>query len=452
MFEKVLIANRGEIALRIHRACREMGIKTVAVHSTADANAMNVRLADETVCIGPPPARASYLNVAAIISAAAITGADAIHPGIGFLSENADFAAAVEENGFTFIGPSPEHIRLMGDKVKAKEEARRLGIPVVTGSPEAVGDIAAAAAAAREVGYPVLLKAAAGGGGRGMKLARNEAELARALPLAQAEAKAAFADDSVYLERYLDRPRHIEVQLIGDGNGAAIHLGERDCSLQRLHQKLLEETPSPVLGDAARREVAAVAVNALERLGYRGAGTIEFLYQDGAFYFIEMNTRLQVEHTISEMVSGVDIVRTQIEIAAGNPLGHRQNDIRLCGHAIECRINAESPDDFRPSPGRISEYHAPGGLGIRVDSAAYQGYEVPPYYDSLIAKLVVCGTSRDECLMRLSRALDEYAIGGIETTLPLHQRLVANADFRRGDYDIHWLERLLERDRRSDAA
>ncbi len=443
MFEKVLIANRGEIALRIHRACRELGIKTVAVHSTADAHAMNVRLADETVCIGPPPARASYLNVAAILSAATITGADAIHPGLGFLAENADFAALVEEHGFTFIGPSSEHIRLMGDKIRAKEEARRLGIPTVPGSPDSVPDVAAAEAAARAIGYPVLLKASAGGGGRGMKLARDPVELARMLPLAQAEAKAAFANDAVYLERYLDRPRHIEVQLIGDGKGGVIHLGERDCSLQRSHQKLLEETPSPGLGPLERQRLHALAVNAVERLGYKSTGTLEFLYQDGEFYFIEMNTRLQVEHPISEMVSGVDIVREQLRIAAGERLSYRQSDIRLSGHAIECRINAENPRDFRPSPGRITDYHAPGGLGVRVDSGVYQGYEVPPYYDSLIAKLVIFGASREECLMRLARALDEYVIGGIETTIPLHQLLVDDAEFRRGDYDIHWLERFL---------
>ena len=445
MFDKVLIANRGEIALRIHRACREMGIKTVAVHSTADASAMNVRLADETVCIGPPPAKASYLNVAAILSAATITGADAIHPGLGFLAENADFATLVEEHGFTFIGPSPEHIRLMGDKVRAKEAAVRLGIPTVPGSPEVVQDLAQAEAAARDVGYPVLLKASAGGGGRGMKLARDRDELARMLPLAQAEARAAFGNDAVYLERYLDRPRHIEVQLIGDGQGGAIHLGERDCSLQRSHQKLLEETPSPALDPATRERITTLATDAVTRLGYKSAGTIEFLYQDGEFYFIEMNTRLQVEHPISEMRSGVDIVREQLRIAAGLPLGYRQSDIRLCGHAIECRVNAESSEDFRPSPGRITDYHAPGGFGVRVDSALYQGYEVPPFYDSLIAKLVVFGADRDECLARLRRTLEEYAIGGIETTIPLHQRLLDDPDFRRGDYDIHWLERFLGR-------
>ncbi|HEX3864697.1 MAG TPA: acetyl-CoA carboxylase biotin carboxylase subunit [Stellaceae bacterium] len=445
MFEKVLIANRGEIALRIHRACHELGIKTVAVHSTADAHAMNVRLADETVCIGPPPPRGSYLNIPAILSAATITGADAIHPGLGFLAENADFAAAAEEHGFTFIGPSPEHIRLMGDKVRAKAEAIRLGIPVVPGSPEALRSIAAAEAAARDIGYPVLLKASAGGGGRGMKLAHNAAELADLLPLAQAEAKAGFGDDSVYLERYLDRPRHIEVQLLGDGQGGVIHLGERDCSLQRSHQKLLEETPSPALDVAARERLTGVAVAALRELGYKSAGTMEFLYQDGEFFFIEMNTRLQVEHPISEMISGVDMVREQLRIAAGAPLGLQQSDITLRGHAIECRINAENPENFRPSPGRVDEYHAPGGPGVRVDSALYQGYDVPPYYDSLVAKLVVYDGTREACLSRLRRSLDEYVISGIETTIPLHQRLVDDPDFRAGEYDIHWLERFLGR-------
>ena len=442
MFEKILIANRGEIALRIHRACREMGIKTVAVHSTADANAMNVRLADETVCIGPPPARDSYLNVAAILSAAAITGADAIHPGLGFLAENADFAETVEEHGFTFIGPSPEHIRLMGNKIAAKAAARRLGIPTVPGSAGAVHDRPAAEAAARAIGYPVLIKATAGGGGRGMKVARNAAELARMLPIAQHEAVSFFGCSEVYLERHLDRPRHIEIQILGDGQGGIVHLGERDCSLQRSHQKMLEETPSPALNREERQRLGALAAAALRELGYKSAGTLEFLYQDGEFFFIEMNTRLQVEHPITEMVSGLDIVREQIRIAAGGALGYRQSDINLCGHAIECRINAEHPDTFRPSPGRITDYHAPGGLGVRVDSALYQGYEVPPYYDSLIAKLIIHGKSRNECLMRLRRALEEYAIGGIETTIPLHQRLAAAPDFIDGDYDVHWLERF----------
>jgi acetyl-CoA carboxylase biotin carboxylase subunit len=442
MFEKVLIANRGEIALRIHRACREMGISTVAVHSTADAQAMNVRLADETVCIGPPPARDSYVNAAAILSAAAITGADAIHPGLGFLAENADFAAAVEEHGFVFIGPAPEHIRLMGDKVAAKAAAARLGLPTVPGSA-AVRDLAAARTAADGIGYPVLIKAAAGGGGRGMKIARDIAELAQMLPLAQREAEAFFGRGEVYLERYLERPRHIEIQILGDGQGGVVHLGERDCSLQRSHQKVLEETPSPALNPDQRDRLGALAVGAMRELGYRSAGTVEFLYQDGEFFFIEMNTRLQVEHPISEMVSGVDIVREQLRIADGAPLGYRQAEIRLSGHAIECRINAENPDDFRPSPGRVSDYHAPGGLGVRVDSALYQGYVVPPYYDSLISKLIIHGKTRNECLMRLRRALEEYVIGGIETTIPLHQRLVEARDFIDGDYDIGWLERFV---------
>ncbi|HEY3911375.1 MAG TPA: acetyl-CoA carboxylase biotin carboxylase subunit [Stellaceae bacterium] len=445
MFEKVLIANRGEIALRIHRACREMGIKTVAVHSTADANAMNVRLADETVCIGPPAARDSYLNAAAILSAATITGADAIHPGLGFLAEDADFAAAVEEHGFTFIGPAPEHIRLMGDKVAAKAAAARLGIPTVPGSRGAVRDPAAAEAAADSIGYPVLIKAAAGGGGRGMKIAHDRAELTRMLPIAQHEAAAFFGRGDVYLERWLERPRHVEIQVLGDGQGGVVHLGERDCSLQRSHQKVLEETPSPALNPDERDRLGAIAVSALRDLGYRSVGTLEFLYQDGEFFFIEMNTRLQVEHPITEMVSGIDIVREQLRIADGAPLGYRQAEIRLSGHAIECRINAENPDTFRPSPGRVTDYHAPGGLGVRVDSALYQRYEVPPYYDSLISKLVIHGKTRNECLMRLRRALEEYVIGGIETTIPLHQRLVDAADFINGEYDIHWLERFLGR-------
>ena len=444
MFDKVLIANRGEIALRIHRACREMGLQTVAVHSTADANAMHVRLADESVCIGPPPARDSYLNVPAILSAAAITGADAIHPGLGFLAENAEFAATVEEHGFAFIGPSPEHIRLMGNKVSAKETARRLGIPTVPGSRGSVRDVAAAEAAAREIGYPVLIKATAGGGGRGMRVARNAAELACLLPIAQTEAALFFGCGEVYLERHLDRARHIEVQILGDGGGGAIHLGERDCSLQRSHQKVLEETPSPALNRDERERLGALAAAAVGELGYKGAGTLEFLYQDGKFYFIEMNTRLQVEHPITEMISGIDIVREQLRIAAGGTLDFRQADVRLCGHAIECRINAENPNTFRPCPGRVSDYHAPGGLGVRVDSALYHGYEVPPHYDSLVAKLIVHGKSRNECLMRLRRALDEYVIEGIETTIPLHQRLTAAAEFIDGDYDVHWLGRFVK--------
>jgi acetyl-CoA carboxylase biotin carboxylase subunit len=445
MFEKVLIANRGEIALRIHRACREMGIKTVAVHSTADVNAMNVRLADETVCIGPPAARDSYMNVAAILSAAAITGAAAIHPGLGFLAENADFAATVEEHGFTFIGPSAEHIRLMGNKVAAKETASRLGIATVPGSAGAVRDLAAAEAAARAIGYPVLIKASAGGGGRGMKVARDHSELARMLPIAQNEAAAFFGSGDVYLERHLERPRHIEIQILGDGQGGIVHLGERDCSLQRSHQKVLEESPSPALSAAERDRLGTLAVAALSELGYKSLGTLEFLYQDGDFFFIEMNTRLQVEHPITEMVSGLDLVREQLRIATGAPLGYSQADVKLRGHAIECRINAENPVSFTPSPGRVTDYHAPGGLGVRVDSALYHGYEVPPYYDSLIAKLVIYGNSRNECLMRLRRALEEYVIDGIETTIPLHQRLAAAAEFIDGDYDVHWLERFVAR-------
>jgi acetyl-CoA carboxylase, biotin carboxylase subunit len=442
VFEKVLIANRGEIALRIHRACREMGIRTVAVHSTADANAMHVRLADESVCIGPPAARESYLNVAAILTAAAITGAEAIHPGVGFLSENADFAAMVEEHGIAFIGPSPEHIRLMGDKVAARRAAEELGIPVVPGTAM-LEDAPAAAEAASRIGYPVLIKAAAGGGGRGMRVARDAAALAALFAEAAAEAKAYFGNGALYLERYLDRPRHIEVQILGDGAGGVVHLGERDCSLQRKHQKILEETPSPGLNRIERDSIAKIAVAAMRQLEYRGAGTLEFLYRDGEFFFIEMNTRLQVEHPISEMVSGIDIVREQIRIAAGGRLGYRQEDITLSGHAIECRINAEHPQSFAPSPGPIESYHAPGGLGVRVDSALYQGYVVPPQYDSLVAKLIVHGAARNECLMRLRRALEEFVIAGIETTIPLHQRLIAERDFINGDYDIGWLERLL---------
>jgi acetyl-CoA carboxylase biotin carboxylase subunit len=445
MFEKVLIANRGEIALRIHRACREMGIRTVAVHSTADDNAMHVRLADESVCIGPPPARASYLNIPAILSAAAITGADAIHPGLGFLAENAEFAQMVEEHGFTFIGPTPEHIRLMGDKVAAKRAAVELGIPVVPGSAGGVNDASEACIAAESIGYPVLVKASGGGGGRGMRVARDAAELKTAVPAAQAEAQAFFGNPEVYLERYLDRPRHIEMQIIADGQGGVIHVGERDCSLQRKHQKLLEETPSPALNVKEREKIGRIATDAIRTLGYKSAGTIEFLFQDGEFFFIEMNTRIQVEHPISEMVSGIDLVREQIRIAAGAPLGYRQEDVKLVGHAIECRINAENPETFTPSPGCITSYHVPGGLGVRIDSALYQGYTVPPHYDSLVAKLIVHGTSRNECLMRLRRALQEYVIAGIETTIPLHQRLVADRDFINGDYDIHWLERFVGR-------
>jgi acetyl-CoA carboxylase biotin carboxylase subunit len=440
MFEKVLIANRGEIALRIHRACREMGIRTVAVHSTADADAMHVRLADESVCIGPAASRQSYLNMPAILTAATIAGADAIHPGIGFLSENARFAGMVEEHGFTFIGPSPEHIALMGDKVEAKKAAERLGLPIVPGSPGPVVNDAEAMHHADEIGFPVLVKAAAGGGGKGMKVAHTRAEIVAALSLARKEALANFGDDRVYLEKYLSHPRHIEVQVLGDGQGGVVHLGERDCSLQRRHQKLVEEAPSPALNATQRAEIGRVAVEAMLKLGYRSVGTIEFLFQDGEFYFIEMNTRLQVEHPVSEMITGIDLVREQIRVATGSALAMRQSDIVFTGHAIECRVNAEHPETFAPSPGRISEYHAPGGLGVRVDSALYAGYRVPPYYDSLVAKLIVYGANRNECLMRLRRTLEEFVIGGIETTIPLHRRLIAAPAFLNGDYDIRWLE------------
>jgi acetyl-CoA carboxylase, biotin carboxylase subunit len=443
MFEKVLIANRGEVALRIQRACKEMGILTVAVHSTADADAMHVRLADESVCIGPPAARDSYLNIPAIISAATITNADAIHPGYGFLSENAKFAQIVEAHGITFIGPAPEHLALMGDKVRAKAALTALGVPVVPGSPGPVRDVEEALEVAERVGYPVLIKAAGGGGGKGMKLAESPKLLGEAFHLARAEAIAAFGNDMLYLEKYLSHPRHIEVQIVADGKGKVLHVGERDCSLQRSHQKLLEEAPSPALNAEARARIGRVSCQAIARIGYRSLGTMEYLHEDGQFYFIEMNTRLQVEHPVTEMVSGIDLVREQIRIMAGAPLELEQEDIRLTGHAIECRINAENPETFAPSPGRVTDYHVPGGLGVRIDSGLYSGYVVPPYYDSLVAKLIVHGQTRNECLLRLRRALDEYVIGGIETTIPLHRRLVANNDFINGDYDIHWLERFV---------
>ena len=445
MFAKVLIANRGEIALRVHRACQEMGIRTVAVHSTADANAMHVRLADESVCIGPPPARDSYLNVPSILSAAAITGADAIHPGYGFLSENAEFASIVEQHGIAFIGPSPDHIRMMGDKIEAKRTMARLGVPLVPGSDGPVGSIEEAEATARRIGPPVLIKAAAGGGGRGMKVARTIEEVADAFRIARTEAKAAFGNDAVYMEKYLDRPRHIELQVLADAHGSVLHFGERDCSLQRRHQKLVEEAGSPALDAAARDRLGGIVTAALREIGYRNAGTLEFLYQDGQFAFIEMNTRLQVEHPVTEMLCGVDLVREQIRVAAGIPLGYAQDEIRFNGHAIECRITAEDPDTFLPTPGKVTTYHAPGGLGVRVDSALYAGYTVPPYYDSLIAKLVVHGADRGMALMRLKRALEEFVIDGIATTLPLHRRIVADAEFAAGDYTIHWLERFVAR-------
>ena len=445
MFEKVLIANRGEIALRIHRACREMGIRTVAVHSTADTDAMHVRLADEAVCIGPPQAKESYLNKAAILSAATITGADAIHPGYGFLSENADFAQMVEEHGLVFIGPSPDHIRMMGDKITAKQAAKAAGLPVVPGSEGAIDSVEQALAAAEAIGYPVLIKATAGGGGKGMKVARSPDDLVEAFKLARNEAKAAFGNADVYMEKYLGRPRHIEIQILADNYGGVVHLGERDCSLQRKHQKVLEEAPSPALNADQRERIGATACAAIAKLGYRNAGTIEFLFENGQFYFIEMNTRLQVEHPITEAITGIDLVREQIRIAAGAPLGYGQSDVRFAGQAIECRINAEDPQTFAPCPGRIEGYHAPGGLGVRVDSGLYSGYRIPPHYDSMIAKLIVYGNSRNEALMRLRRALGEYVIEGVKTTLPLHNRLVQDSDFVNGDYDIHWLERFVER-------
>ncbi len=443
MFEKILIANRGEIALRIHRACREMGIETVAVHSTADEDAMHVRLADESVCIGPPPAKDSYLNASALLSAATITGVDAIHPGVGFLSENADFAAMVEEHGLVFIGPKPEHIGLMGDKIAAKQAAENLGLPVVPGSDGAVGSAEEAAQVAERLGYPVLIKAAAGGGGRGMKLAPTQGELFEALSFARTEAKASFGYDAVYLEKFLGHPRHIEVQILADGQGNVVHLGERDCSLQRRHQKLVEESPSPALNAEVRDKIGRLTSEAMAHLGYQSAGTVEFLYEDGRFYFIEMNTRLQVEHPVSEAITGIDLVREQIRIAAGVALSFRQDDIGFAGHAIECRINAEDPESFVPSPGVVTDYHAPGGLGVRVDSGLYSGYRVPAFYDSLVAKLIVHGQTRNECLMRLRRALEEFVINGVHTTIALHQRLIGENDFINGDYDIHWLERYL---------
>ncbi len=443
MFDKILIANRGEIALRIQRACKELGIATVAVHSTADADAMHVRLADESVCIGPPPARDSYLNIPALVTACEITGADAVHPGYGFLSENARFAEILEEHKITFIGPTSEHIRIMGDKIEAKETAKKLGIPVVPGSDGAITTEAEALKVANAMGFPVLIKAAAGGGGRGMKVAKNAGEIGVALATARAEAKAAFNDDAVYIEKYLLKPRHIEIQVFGDGKGNAIHLGERDCSLQRRHQKVLEESPSPALNAAQRKKIGETVAAAMRKIKYRGAGTVEFLYEDGEFYFIEMNTRLQVEHPVTEMVTGLDLVLEQIRIASGAPLSVTQDEVVLSGHAIECRINAENPRTFRPSPGQITYWHPPGGLGVRVDSGVYQGYRIPPFYDSLIGKLIVTGKTRNDCLMRLKRALSEFVIDGIETTIPLFQDLVTQKEIVDGAYDIHWLEKYL---------
>lgn len=444
MIKKILIANRGEIALRILRACQELGIKTVAVHSTADSDSMHVRLADESVCIGPAASKNSYLNMAALISAAEVTGADAVHPGVGFLSETEKFAAMVEEHGMTFIGPEPHHIGIMGDKISAKNTMIELGIPVVLGSEGSITSDEEALTAAKRIGYPILIKATSGGGGKGMKVAQNDDELLKGLRLARIEAKANFGNDEVYMERYLKAPRHIEVQIICDTHGNVIHLGERDCSIQRRHQKVWEEAPSPGLNMEKRKELGALVTKAMKKMGYRGVGTLEFLYEDGEFFFMEMNTRLQVEHPITEMVTGVDLVKQQILVAAGEKLSFTQDDIVFKGHAVECRINAEDSTSFIPSPGKVTGYHAPGGWGVRVDSHMYHGYTVPPHYDSLVAKLIVYGDTRDECLARVERALGEYVIDGISTTIPLHQRLVNEIDIKSGDYTIHWLEKKLK--------
>ena len=445
MFQKILIANRGEIALRVVRACREMGIRSVAVHSTADSDAMHVRMADESVCIGPNSSAQSYLSIPAIISACEITGADAIHPGYGFLSENASFVQALEDHGITFIGPTAEHIRIMGDKITAKETAKSLGIPVVPGSDGGVADTATAKTVAKEIGYPVIIKATAGGGGRGMKVAQDEDGLEIAFRTARSEAKAAFGNDEVYIEKYLQRPRHIEIQVFGDGKGNAVHLGERDCSLQRRHQKVFEEAPGPVITPEQRAEIGGICARAVAAINYIGAGTIEFLFEDGNFYFIEMNTRLQVEHPVTEGIFGVDLVREQIRVAEGMPMSFTQDDLVINGHAIEVRINAEKLPNFSPSPGKITQYHAPGGLGVRMDSALYDGYSIPPYYDSLIGKLIVHGRDRPEALARLHRALGELIVDGVDTTVPLFHALLAEPDIQKGDYSIHWLEKWLAR-------
>jgi len=444
MFDKILIANRGEIALRVIRACREMGIQSVAVHSTADADAMHVRMADESICIGPPSGTQSYLSIPAIISACEISGAQAIHPGYGFLSENANFVQIVEDHGLTFIGPSAEHIRQMGDKITAKDTAKALGIPCVPGSDGGVPDVETAKKVAAEMGYPVIIKATAGGGGRGMKVAQTEADLVQAFQTARSEAKAAFGNDEVYMEKYLQRPRHIEIQVFGDGKGGGVHLGERDCSLQRRHQKVFEEAPGPCITEEERAKIGKICADAIGKMGYSGAGTVEFLYEDGEFYFIEMNTRLQVEHPVTEAIFGVDLVREQIRVASGLPLSFGQDDLTINGHAIEVRINAEKLPNFSPCPGKITAYHAPGGLGVRMDSALYDGYSIPPYYDSLIGKLIVHGRDREEALARLSRSLGELIVDGIDTTVPLFHALLQEKDIHTGEYNIHWLEKWLE--------
>ncbi len=444
MFEKILIANRGEIALRIQRACREMGIKTVAVHSEEDANAMHVRMADEAVCIGPARAADSYLNKPAIISAAVITGADAIHPGYGFLSENADFAEMVERHGIAFIGPTSAQMRLMGDKIAARAAAQKAGMPVAPGSPE-LKTLDEAYIWAKKIGFPVMVKAKDGGGGKGMKVAMKAEDLPEAYSLARAEAKASFTSDAVYLEKFLTNPRHIEIQILADSFGNVVHLGERDCSIQRGNQKVIEETPSPALNESARQNICKIVRKAIQKIGYTNAGTLEFLYEDGKFYFMEMNTRLQVEHPITEVVTDIDIVREQIRIASGAKLSYKQEDITFSGHAIECRINAENPDTFTPCPGKISEWHAPGGLGVRVDSEIYSGYTIPSCYDSMIAKLIISSKTRSGAIMRLRRALDEFVIMGIDTTIPLLQEIISDADFIDGTYNIHWLENFMKK-------
>jgi acetyl-CoA carboxylase biotin carboxylase subunit len=443
MFKKILIANRGEIALRIIRACREMGIKSVAVHSTADASSMAVRLADESVCIGPPASKDSYLNIPAILTAAAVTGAEAIHPGYGFLSENAEFARMVEEHGFAFIGPHPEHIESMGDKVVAKKTVMALGLPVVPGSPGAVENVEQGLEICENAGYPVIIKAASGGGGKGMQVVRKAEDFQEAFTTARREAAANFGDDTVYIEKYLEKPRHIEIQVFGDTHGNAIHLGERDCSIQRRHQKLVEEAPSPALNEEERNAIGSLAANLVREMGYRGAGTIEFLYEGGEFFFMEMNTRIQVEHPVTEMITGIDLIAEQIRIAAGLPLTLNKENIRLRGHAIEIRINAEDPDTFIPSPGKITRFHAPGGLGVRFDSAIYGGYSIPPYYDSMVGKLIVHGKTREEAINRMRRAIVETVIDGIKTTLPLHEWIFNEEEFTSGNYNIHWLEKKL---------